>query len=386
MKLALTSPIGGYYTRGQAFGREGDFVTSPEISQMFTIGLGKASVFVELGPGKGTLMSDILRISRRFPDFAKSLSHVHLVETSPKLREVQAQKLGCSTTGLQFQQPTITATSQIYSVPVTWHHSIDEISLLEGKSESVYNAEMPLVMAHEFFDALPIYRFAKTARGWQEILVDIDESPEAPAPFRFVKSRQETTNTAALMKKHDVYDEGELVEISPESGAVMGSIAKLVDRGRGVGLVIDYGQDWSKGDTFRGIRKHKFANPLEAPGTMDLTADVDFSFLRRSADGLGKLYAKCFGPVEQGKFLHAMGIQYRLQQLVQSASDAKIRQDLIEAYKRLVGTHSMGSIYKVMSVVSRDYPPNLSPPVAFESAHERQEGTTKYTPAGPPTS
>ncbi|KAJ2156921.1 hypothetical protein GGF46_004858 [Coemansia sp. RSA 552] len=385
MQLALTSPVGGYYTQGKdVFGRSGDFVTSPEISQMFgeimavwyvlhweILGRPAKTALVELGPGKGTLMDDMLRSARRFPNFLATVQEVHLVERSPELRRVQHAKLGCEWTRTQTtgdkndQDKTPVSSTTRNGVRVYWHDMLEEVEMYDGC--------VPLVMAHEFFDALPIYRFEKGHNNmWHEILVDVagdastdpsrnislgsttkdSETVEDSLNFKYVRSREVTANAALLLrdKRFETrFDKGDLIEVSPESARIMSQLADLISHGGGAGLVIDYGQDWTQGDTFRGIKHHKFAHPLGSPGSMDLTADVDFSFLRLAA----KDKAQCYGPVEQGSFLHAMGIQARLQQLLQSTRDAKMQKNLVDCYKRLTDPHSMGRIYKVLSVLPK---------------------------------
>ncbi|KAJ1955688.1 hypothetical protein EC988_001747 [Linderina pennispora] len=385
MQLALTSPVGGYYTRGQVFGRSGDFVTSPEISQMFgevmavwyvlhweMMGRPAKTRFVELGPGRGTLMDDMLRAARRFPQFFATIQGVDFVERSPELRKMQLEKLGCMRESMQPVEdknepdtPASAVSEKYGGISVRWHTVLEEVSV---------DADcVPLVMAHEFFDALPIYKFEKGAGGWSEILVDLDDSDSsattattsaklASSPhsslsdgtdachFKFVRSRQVTSNAAAILSDQQFssrFDKGDHIEVSPDSARVMSVLADWVSQNSGMALIVDYGQDWTQGDTFRGIRKHKFANPLSQPGSMDLTADVDFSYLRMAAQGK----ARCFGPVEQGKFLHDMGIQARLKQLLQTTKDTKVQQDLVDCYKRLTDPNSMGRIYKVLAVL-----------------------------------
>ncbi|KAJ2648795.1 hypothetical protein IWW40_003595 [Coemansia sp. RSA 1250] len=376
MQLALTSPIGGYYTKGQGIGRTGDFVTSPEISQMFgeimavwfvlhweMFGRPQNTVFVELGPGKGTLMDDMLRAAQRFPQFYAALKGVHLVERSPELRREQFKKLNCQHGQAEMtneQAPKRAVTSR-GNLPVEWHDVLDEVCAKEA---------VPLVMAHEFFDALPIYKFERGADDlWHEILVDVHDSNEqavepstaklsnspqssmAPSDaqhFKLVRTRSVSANAALLLRdKHKSFSKGDQIEVSPESAQVMTQLAKWISARNGMGLVVDYGQNWTQGDTFRGIKSHKFANPLSSPGSMDLTADVDFSYLSYAANGL----AQCHGPMEQGAFLHAMGIQARLQQLLQTTRETQMHKRLVECYKRLTDPHSMGRIYKVMAVL-----------------------------------
>ncbi|KAJ1966198.1 hypothetical protein GGI12_000220 [Dipsacomyces acuminosporus] len=406
MQLALTSPIGGYYTKGQVFGREGDFVTSPEISQMFgeimavwyvlhweMLGRPKKTAMVELGPGRGTLMDDMLRASRRFKDFYATIQAVHFVERSPELRKVQHDKLGCdwSTTVVAEDKndtgtPVKGVSKSRGDISVRWYDLLEEI---EVDPDCV-----PLVMAHEFFDALPVYKFEKSKEGggWSEILVDVADSDTAAATgarseaklsssphssltaesdachFKYVRSRNVTANAAMILrdKRFDtLFDKGDHIEVSPESARIMIQLADWISCNNGMGLVIDYGQDWTQGDTFRGIKKHKFANPLSSPGSMDLTADVDFSYLRYAA----KDRAKCFGPIEQGTFLHSMGIQARLQQLLQATGDRKVQQDLVDCYKRLTDQNSMGRIYKVLAVLPKEsngVPVPFAPPTKEE--------------------
>ncbi|PIA14050.1 DUF185-domain-containing protein, partial [Coemansia reversa NRRL 1564] len=355
MQLALTSPVGGYYTKGQVLGRKGDFVTSPEISQMFgeiiavwfvlhweMMGRPAKTDFVELGPGHGTLMDDILRASRRFPGFFASIQNVHLVERSPELRRMQHKKLGCDSQHTQMIKdhdnidiPTQSRSTLRGGLTVNWYDLVEQI---DSNTDNV-----PLVIAHEFFDALPIYKFERGNDGlWHEILVDIADSDRKDIAASAAANQQDLKQPLFAT----LFDKGDQVEVSPESARIMAQISKWISAKRGMGLVIDYGQDWTQGDTFRGIKEHKFARPLSFPGSMDLTADVDFRYLRAAAGE----QVKCHGPIEQGTFLHLMGIQARLQQLLQSTNDTKLQKNLVDCYKRLTDPHSMGRIYKVLSV------------------------------------
>ncbi|KAJ1725049.1 hypothetical protein LPJ61_005679 [Coemansia biformis] len=397
MQLALTSPIGGYYTRGQAFGREGDFVTSPEISQMFgeimavwfrlhweMLGRPARTALVELGPGRGTLMDDMLRAARRFPEFFASIRGVHLVERSPELRRVQHDRLGCDAQQTKIvadqNAPERSVSVARGGIPIHWYDMLDAV---DPDSDCV-----PLVIAHEFFDALPVHKFEKGTDGlWHELLVDVAESsnnravvlrPPGTQPqqqqqpeschFKLVRTRSVSASAALLLrdKRFDVqFDKGDMVEVSPESARVMAQLADWISRRNGLGLIIDYGQDWTQGDTFRGIKNHRFANPLVSPGSMDLTADVDFSYLRFAARGK----AACHGPIEQGAFLHAMGIQARLQQLLQATSDSKTQKDLVDCYRRLTDPLSMGRVYKMLAVLpgsSAVVPVPFAPPTGAD--------------------
>ncbi|KAJ2578577.1 hypothetical protein GGH95_003395 [Coemansia sp. RSA 1836] len=253
-------------------------------------------------------------------------------------------------------------------------------------------------MAHEFFDALPIYKFEKGENGkWSEILVDVADSSATPAQaagpahlrgslqssvdenssachFKFVRARGVTSNAAMVLRDQrfdSLFDKGDRVEVSPESARVMIQLADWISANSGMGLVIDYGADWTQGDTFRGIKEHRFANPLSSPGSMDLTADVDFSYLRFAANGR----AKCYGPIEQGSFLHSMGIQARLQQLLQLTGDSKMQKDLVDCYKRLTDVHSMGRVYKVLAVLPSS---SAGAPVPFAEPTSKEPCKQKH--------
>ncbi|KAJ2517164.1 hypothetical protein GGI11_003237 [Coemansia sp. RSA 2049] len=404
MQLSLTSPVGGYYTRGQAIGGDGDFVTSPEISQMFgeimavwyvmhwqMLGSPADTVFVELGPGRGTLVDDVLRVARRFPRFFASIRAVHLVERSPELRRIQRDRLcgptetGAGAGSVGAADAPVEAVSRHAGIPVRWHDLLEEIDMAA--------APAPMVMAHEFFDALPIHRFEKRHDGhWSEILVDVapknsnnNSSSTALAgsasstAFRFVKSRSVTASAAMLLRDSAYasrFSRGDHIEVCPEAARIMAQLAAWITSRRGMALVVDYGQDWTQGDTFRGVRAHSFANPLDAPGSMDLTADVDFSYLRHAA----KDTARCFGPIEQGAFLHAMGIQSRLDQLLRAVGDDKpLQTDLVDRYKRLTDPYSMGRIYKAMAVFPAgvdDTPIPFAPPSKDSLNRPNVEKTT----------
>ncbi|KAJ2242139.1 hypothetical protein GGH97_004036, partial [Coemansia sp. RSA 475] len=204
MQLALTSPIGGYYTRGQVFGSSGDFITSPEISQMYgellaiwfvlhweQTGRPSRTSFVELGPGRGTLMSDMLRASRKFPEFFATIQTVHMVERSPELRKVQHDVLGCEweKTERVEDAPVDTPKRSVgRGLRVEWHDSV----------EQVQTDSAPFVVAHEFFDALPVHKFERGAKdAWHEILIDVAE-PKAPTVLtpKYMGSLQPAPTTA----------------------------------------------------------------------------------------------------------------------------------------------------------------------------------------------
>jgi SAM-dependent MidA family methyltransferase len=332
MELCLTHPEHGYYVSRDPLGREGDFTTAPEVSQMFgeLLGLWAASVWraldsppmlrlVELGPGRGTMMADALRAVRVLPPMYQGL-HVHLVEINPVLREKQSA--------------TLSGVRNIF-----WHQSIDEVP--EGPA---------VILANEYFDVLPIHQVVRRETGWHERVVDIDASGKllfgaAPEPLpRFEVLLPPLLRAAPV---------GAVFEWRPD--AEMMKIATRVREQNGAALIIDYGHLRSDaGDTFQAIARHSFTDPLKNPGQADVTAHVDFQALARAAEDIG---ARVHGPVTQGEFLKRLGIDTRAATLTAKATP-EVSADIAAALKRLTdsGRGGMGSMFKVMAVTG----PNLA--------------------------
>jgi SAM-dependent MidA family methyltransferase len=343
MELCLTHPKFGYYVSRDPLGREGDFTTAPEVSQMFgeLLGLWAASVWkaigspsllrlIELGPGRGTMMADALRALRVLPPLYQSLS-IHLVEINPVLREKQKATLS----GVR---------------NIAWHESIDDIP--DGPA---------VIFANEYFDVLPIHQVVKQETGWHERTVEIDASGQ----LGFGMATEPTPRFEVLLPP--------LVRAAP-IGAVFewrpdAEIMKIASRVRdqdGAALIIDYGHVRSDaGDTFQAIARHSFTDPLKHPGQADVTAHVDFQALTRAADDLG---ARVHGPVPQGDFLKRLGIETRALTLMAKASN-EVSEDISGALQRLVGggRGGMGQMFKVLGVSE----PHLTSLAGF--ADERQD-------------
>ncbi|KAI9347938.1 S-adenosyl-L-methionine-dependent methyltransferase [Zopfochytrium polystomum] len=350
MRQALTLPEMGYYMKGDVFGKSGDFVTSPEISQLFgemigvwlvshwsSIGQPSKVRLVELGPGRGTLMLDILSTVQQLPGLRDAVESIHLIDASPFLRRKQAQTFGFD---LADDAPPPTRLEG-RKAPFVWHDHLDELP--EGDSPV-------FVVCHEFFDALPVFQFERANDGWREILVDIDDSKESEYHFRFVKSTQATTACASMLggARYEALGVGTRVEVCPEAYSLARAISGRVQRLGGAALFIDYGKNAILGDTFRGIRNHQFTSPLSMPGDSDLTADVDFSYLAQAAK---KAEATPHGPITQAAFLEKMGIRPRLRILQRSAEDKAQVTALAQACDRLVSVAGgMGSVYKFLAV------------------------------------
>ena len=325
MSTALMHPEWGYYATRDPFGAAGDFVTAPEISQMFgeLIGLwiaetwasqGRPSPFalVELGPGRGTLMSDLLRATRRVaPDFAAA-AHLHLIEASPTLRALQREKLR--------------------DTDITWHASLDKVP------------DLPLLLiANEFFDALPVRQFVRSPQGWCERCIGL--AGESEPRFVFVAAPEPLPETLIPETKRSA-PVGSVVELCPAGEALMEAIAARLQAQGGAALVIDYGTD-EIGATLQAVRHHAFHDPLVDPGSADLTAHVDFSALAHAADGAG---AQVSGPLTQGKFLERLGISARAAIL---KKNALLPADIDTAHERLTSPAAMGTLFKVMAVMAK---------------------------------
>lgn len=333
MQTCLTDPDHGYYTRSQAIGRQGDFITAPEISQVFgeLIGLffadywqrsgaPSAVTLIELGPGRGTLMADLLRAAKTVPGFAKSLD-VHLVEISPLLRDEQAERLA----GCGFQP--------------TWHADIADIA-------DIATGQPVFVIANEFFDALPIRQFVLGENGWRERVIC-----EEPVTGALVMGLSE--QLATVPDRFCLSPVGSTVETTEAAGGIGRHIAGRIATHGGIGLVIDYGHGGSAvGDTFQAVRDHAYADPLVEPGKADLTAHVDFGYLADCAVEAG---AKPWRLIDQRAFLQNLGLGERVQGLSRGKPPSLVR-DLKAAADRLIGESQMGALFKCLAITPAGAP------------------------------
>ena len=334
MQLCLQHPEHGYYTTREAIGRAGDFITAPEVDQMFgeLLGLWAAQVWldagapspvrlVELGPGRGTLMADALRATRMVHGFHDALT-VDMVETSPRLEATQRAAL----TGV--------------TPPVVWHRTIDEVP-----------AGPALILANEFFDALPVRHYMRGTQGWHERVVGIGE--DGRLAFGATGEPVDLDGAAG--------QPGQVLEVGHAGLRAMEALASRIAAQGGALLVCDYGHAASGlGETLQAVRGHAYADPLADLGEADLTAHVDFAALARTAAAAG---ASAHGPVEQGVFLQRLGIGARAESLRRRA-DARQSEAIDTALHRLASPESsMATIFKVLAVTQRGAP---TPP-GFES-------------------
>ncbi|KAJ4324750.1 hypothetical protein N0V94_001148 [Neodidymelliopsis sp. IMI 364377] len=448
MRQCLTSELGGYYTRTPTagedqFGTKGDFVTSPEISQVFGELIGiwlyaewlaqgrKEKVqIIEVGPGRGTLMDDVLRTVSSFKTFAKSIEAIYLVEASPHLQKQQG-KLLAGTEELQKSEVGWKAPCKyIPTCNIQW---CEDIRFVPKEETST-----PFILAHEFFDAMPIHVFQNvpassipksstimtptgpitpkngpTAPGnqWHELVVSptnpyapITTKPGEEKPdFEMTVSKSPTPHSLYLPKMSNRYKKLEktndaIIEISPESlsyvsdfavriGGANGAASRPPKPGSpapvkpistedepfkkaqasGAALILDYGTtDTIPANTLRGIRSHKAVSPFEAPGLVDLSADVDFLALAESALAASDS-VEVHGPVDQSFFLATMGIKERAERLLKNAKDEETRCRLEIGWKRLIdrGPNGMGKLYKAMAIVPYVEGKKVRRPVGF---------------------
>ena len=351
MKYVLTHPSKGYYINKDVLGHQGDFITSPELSQLFGEMIAvwmiseckkihnKQIQIVELGPGRGTLAKDILRVFTQLK-MSESISF-HMVEVSPVLAEIQKNSLCSSVDNNQSSKEKHYMKGKTDNgVEIFWYKSI--IDIPNGFS---------IFIAHEFFDALPVRKFQKTKDGWFEVMIDIDPGNfNQEERFKFVLIKTDACDL--LVDKNEPRDH---VEVSIDSINIVKYISAAITQNGGFALIIDYGHNGDKGDTFRAFKEHKQVDPLVEPGSSDLTADVDFSALKNVAQKNSNVL--CFGPVSQKDFLSELGINVRLMNLLKNA-DSKQRKQLEFGYNKIVGDEEMGTCFKVLSMfpnVLRDH-------------------------------
>ena len=329
MAECLLHPVHGYYATRDPFGAAGDFTTAPEISQTFGEMVGACLAawweaagrpepvrLIELGPGRGTLMADALRVMARVPGLEPT---VHLIEASPTLRAAQSR-----------------------AVPGARHH---------GSLEDVPPGAT-LLIANEFVDALPIHSYVRDGAGWRARTVGLvggalrlGLGPAAPLP--------------ALDHRLADTADGDVVETRSAADAVMRAVRERLLAAPGMALLIDYGDRRSLGDTFQALRGHAFEDPLAHPGEADLTAHVDFGALARAAPDLARTEL-----TPQGVFLERLGITARARALAARLTGAALDSH-VAAHRRLTHPDEMGALFKALAFVSPGLPlpPGLHFPV-----------------------
>ncbi len=331
---ALGHPEWGFYATRDPLGRAGDFITAPEISQVFgeLIGAWCASVWaamgqpdpvdlIELGPGRGTLLADALRAVKQIAPAFHAALQVHLVETSRALRRKQADAL--ENLGL------VRAPS--------WHDDLTGVPTRPA-----------IILANEFFDAMPMKQYVKIGAGWQERRIGLGDD----------KATLEFTLKPAFPLRLPLgladIAEGDVVEVSPTGEALAALIASRVAADGGAALIVDYGHGASAaGDTLQAVRRHEFQGILDHPGETDLSHHVDFGALAIAVENAG---ARALGPIPQGLFLGRLGIDRRAEALFLGAPPDQF-QAILGAVRRLVHPAGMGLLFKAFAIANTDLPP-----------------------------
>jgi len=457
MRLCLTHPAYGYYTQatsgartngpgGEArdefdidewgddkdnngtkaddliIGPGGDFVTAPEMTQIFgeCLGVWYMSVWqlmaprpakwqwLEGGPGKGSLMADLIRFTFSVDKIRDTFGHgcqgVHLIEQSPRLRQVQRETLQKDVGHLvNFSFPqddkihAETTESKKPVIPVYWHDTLASFQLWQKENDSFLTT---FAICQEFLDALPVYVFEKTNEGWRERLVDIAMREDVEMDSDDGTNRKTAASTAAAAAAKSAHDAsveklkhqkkprlrlvtapevtpaaktllkvdpetgrmvnedppapiGTVMEVNPEGILLVQELARIVDKQGGAALVIDYGQEGSH-DSIRAFARHEQVHFLSRPGQVDVTADVDFAALRQGVNGMTLPGAEAFGPVRQGDFLMSMGAQDRAIHLIENENtSAEDAENIYQALVRLCDPAEMGERFKVLSIAKK---------------------------------
>jgi SAM-dependent MidA family methyltransferase len=339
MRLCLTDPRHGYYMSRDPFGSGGDFISAPEISQMFgeLIGLWMAAVWrqmgapenvrvAELGPGRGTLMSDALRAARVVEGFRAAIV-LHLVEISPALQDLQKRRF------------------EALDVPAYWHGAFEDIP-----------AGPIIVIANEFVDALPVHQAVKQADGWRERVVEIG----ADGNLCFGLAREPLPHfDTGLPRVLRQSPEGSIFEWRSDRFAL--ELGRRV-RTEGAALILDYGHmRCGLGETLQAVAGHAYTDPLRAPGEADLTAHVDFEALAQSAESIG---GQIHGPILQRELLYRLGIENRAAALKAGAGrDKALEIDMALSRLTASGAQGMGELFKALAIAD----PKLGPLPGFET-------------------
>ncbi len=353
MGLCLLDPKDGYYPTRDPLGSDGDFITAPEISQMFGEVLGLWMVqcwkdmgqpetihLAELGPGRGIMMSDMLRAAKLVPDFIKAL-YVHLIEASPALEAVQGQTLKDS------------------PAPISWAQTLSDIP------------DGPLiVIGNEYLDCLPIRQFIQKDRfagraGWHERLVTVEKNAD-DLTFAFALEPISTLAAQTLPSAQSKAKNDDLVETCPSAHQLLDQLSDRFERQPGRALFIDYGPETTEfGDTLQALKRHEKVGVFSDPGNTDLTARVDFGALNEIAAGLNMPTTT---PVTQREFLSKLGIEMRAAALARAKPESKPK--IARQLERLTGESQMGELFKAICFQSQ----GLDLPLGFRKVTSIQDG------------
>jgi len=341
MATCLFDPEDGYYTTREPFGTAGDFVTAPEISQMFgelvgvwlvqawhAVGSPRPVTIAEIGPGRGTLMKDVARTVHRVAPELAAAANFALVEASPRLAQVQR------------------VTLEDAGVAASWHQTLDTLP------------DQPLIVfGNEIFDALPFRQFVRTGGKWLERAIGLDQNGALAFGVGSATLAADT-----MPPELAAVPDGSVFEVAPIREALMSAVAERIARRGGAGIFFDYGHlAPGPGDTFQAVRRHRSEGVFDNPGAADLTSHVDFAALMLTA----RTHGLAAPVTTQGAFLLGMGLLERAGRLGQDGDDAA-REKIAAAAERLAGREQMGSLFKAIAVLPMGV---AMPPFATEHSH-----------------
>ncbi len=352
MGLCLLDPVHGYYPTRDPLGSDGDFITAPEISQMFgellgiwtiqtwrDIGMPGGVNLVELGPGRGIMMADMLRAARLAPDFLDNVS-VYLIEASAALQAVQGKTLADS------------------PVPVSWVDSLEDIPV--GPT---------IIVGNEYLDCLPIRQFIQTDRfaqdkGWHERMVTYEKETGTLAFAVAAEPVSDLAAQAMPSARTEARNE-DLLEVCPAAHQILDAVKARFEFSPGRALFIDYGPEVTEfGDTLQALKRHEKVGVFSDPGNTDLTARVDFAALGEFARSIDLAATT---PVQQSEFLSKLGIEMRAATLAKASPDSKLK--IARQLDRLTGDEQMGTLFKAMCFQSD----GLDVPMGFRTMLPSQE-------------
>lgn len=332
-----------YYNHSNSLGANGDFITSPEISQLFgemigvwcvvkwqQMGSPKKFAIVELGAGRGTLLNDLLRATKNVINFHSSLA-IHIVDKSEKLKKIQWKNL-----------------SKWENIPINWHDDINHLPKIPT-----------IIIANEFFDALPINQYYKIKNDWYEIVVS-SNAIYGDTCFSYIPAPKNISDI--LNDEHPNAKHRSIVEISPHSTEIVKILADHINNNRGCCLIIDYGYDYDKetrtyyNSTLQAVKNHKFHPILKDIGTADITAHVDFNAITNIVKQRECKYIKT---ITQKEFLVSLGIIHRAENLIKIAKTGEQKNQILEGLNRLISEKQMGNLFKVLIFSDKTLTPLL---------------------------
>jgi len=324
----------GYYSNNLPFGEKKDYVTSPEISQMFgelialwsidcwkKMGEPKKFNIIELGPGSGVLIKDFLRVVKLSPKFIEKCNHIYLFEISPFLKKIQKKNL-------------LNTNSKI-SKKIKWIKNLHEIS------------KIPFILiANEFLDSLPIKQIELTKIGWRERMINYNKKRKK----FFISCSYTKTVLENFLPKNKKYNKiGSIYEIPFNMISFLENLFCKVQKVKSACLIIDYAKKNNFGNSLKSIKNHKIINPLKSIGNSDLSSHVNFNLIKKISQ---KFNIIIHGPVSQRKFLVKLGILYRAEMLIRNANN-KQKKTLIKSLEFLINENKMGKIFNVISISNK---------------------------------